>query len=106
MEASAILNMVEEVFYNSFFIIYVIISDDDRKIQAVINNPYKGSRGQVLKSTKGKFDEEIPEPSFLADTSHLVNFVAKHIFSIVRKIRDKRCGCTKADAIRLKKDWG
>ena len=29
MEASAILNMVEDSFYNCFFIIYVIVSDDD-----------------------------------------------------------------------------
>ena len=32
--------------------------------------------------------------------------VAKHIFSIVNKSRAQRCGCTKADALQLKKDWG
>ena len=32
--------------------------------------------------------------------------VAKPRFSIVNKIRDQRCGCTKADALHLKKDWG
>ena len=31
---------------------------------------------------------------------------SKQIFSIVRKSRAQRCGCTKADALQLKKDWG
>ena len=66
MEASAIMNMVEDALYNCFFIIDVIVSDDDS-----------------MKSSKGKLDEEIPEPSFLAYPSHRVNVVAKHIFSIV-----------------------
>ena len=32
--------------------------------------------------------------------------VAKHIISIVKESRDLLCGCTKADALRLKKYWG
>ena len=43
--------------------------------------------GQVLKSSKGKLDEEIPEPYFLADASHHVKVVSKHIFSVVKKVR-------------------
>ena len=65
-----------------------------------------GFRGQVLKSSKGKIDEEIPEPSLLADPSHCVKVVAKHIFSIVNKSMARRYGCTKADALRLNKYWG
>ena len=99
MEASAILKMVEDAFYNRFFIIDVIFSDDDSTMRAVLKNPYKGARGQVLKSSKGKLDTEIPDPSFLADPSHLVKVVAKHIFSIVNESRDLRCGCTKVDAL-------
>ena len=106
MEASAILNMVEDAFYNRFFINHVTFSDDDSTIQAVLKNPSKGSRGQVLKSPKGNFDSEIPEPSFLADPSHRVKVVEKHIFSIVNKSRDLRCRCTKVDALRIKKYWG
>ena len=75
-------------------------------MQAVLKHPSKGARGQVLKSSKGKLHEDIPEPSFLAGPSHHVKVVAKHIFSIVNESRDLRCGCTKADALRLKKDWG
>ena len=83
MEASAILNMVKDAFYNIFFIIYVIVSDDDSTMRAVLNNPSKGAQGQVLKSSKGKLHTDIPDPSFLADTSHRVKVFAKHIFSIV-----------------------
>ena len=106
MEASAILNMVEDAFYNRFLIIHVTVSDDDSTIQAVLKNPSKGSRGQVLKSSKEKLHEDIPEPSFLADSSHRVKVVAKHIFSIVKESRDLQCGCTKVDALRIKKYWG
>ena len=99
MEASAILKMVEDAFYNCFFIIDVIGSDDDSTMQTVLKHPSKGARGQVLNLSKGKLDEEIPEPSFFAYTSHHVNIVAKHIFSIVNKSRDQRCGCTKSNLI-------
>ena len=75
-------------------------------MRAMLKHPSIGDWGQVLKSSKGKRDEEILEPSFLADISPRVKVVAKHIFSIVSKTRDLRCGCTKADAIRLKKYLG
>ena len=95
MEASEILNMVEDAFLNHFFVIDIIVSDDDSTMRSVLKHP-----------SKGKLHTDIPEPSFLADPSHRVKVVAKHIFSIVKESRDLRCGCTKADALRLKKDWG
>ena len=103
MEASAILKMVEDALYNRFFIIYVIVSNNDSMMWAVLKHPSKGARGRNLKSSKGKLHTEIPKPSFLADPSHRVKVVAKYIFSIVNEIRDLRCGCTKSDALRLKK---
>ena len=106
MEASAILKMVEDAFYNRIFIIDFIVSDDGSTMRAVLKHQSKGARGQFLKSSKGKLHTEIPEPSFLADPSHCVKVVAKHIFSIVNESRDLRCGCTKADALRLKTYWG
>ena len=106
MEASAILKMVEDAFYNRFFIIDVIVSDDDSTMQAVLKHPSKGARVQVLKSSKGKHHTEIPEPSFLVDPSHRVKVVAKHVFSIVNESRDLRCGCTKADALPAQKILG
>ena len=106
MEASYILKMVEDEFYNRFFIVAVIIRGNDSTVQSMLKNTSIGVRGQVLNTYKGKLDEEILEPSFIADPSHCVKVVAKHIFSIVNKIRAQRCGCTKADALQLKKDWG
>ena len=32
--------------------------------------------------------------------------VSKHIFTIVNKSRAQGCGCTKSDALQLKKYWG
>ena len=76
MEASAILKMVEDAFLNRFFIIDVIVSNDDNTMQSVLKYQSKVARGEVLKSLKGKLHEDIPEPSFLADPSHLVKVVA------------------------------
>ena len=42
MEDSAILKMVEDSFYNRFFIIYIIISDDDSIMKAVLKHTSKG----------------------------------------------------------------
>ena len=106
MEDFAILKMVEDSFYNSFFIIDVIVRNDDSTMRAVIKHPSKYDRGQVLKSSKGKIDEEIPDPYFLLDPSHCVKFLSKQIFSIVRKSKDQQCGCTKADTLKLNKYWG
>ena len=99
MEASEILKMVEDEFYNRLFILDVIVINDDSTIRAVLKHPSIGFRGQVMKSSKGKLDEEIPETSFLAEPFHSVNVLAKHIFYIIKKRRDQRCGCTKADAL-------
>ena len=98
--------MVEDAFYNHFFIIEYIVSDDDSTMRAMLKHPSICVRGQVLKTSKGKLHEEIPEPLFLADPSHCVKVVAKHIFSIFNESRAQQRGCTKADALRLKKDWG
>ena len=86
MEASAIMNMVEDAFYNCFFILDVTASDNDSTMRAVIKHPSKGARGQVLKSSKGKLDEKILDPSFLADPYHHVKVVAKHIFTLSTKV--------------------
>ena len=106
MEASAILKMVEDELYNCVFIIDVIVRNDDSTMQAFLKHPYIGVHGQVLKTYRGKLDEETPEPSFLADPSHRLKVVSKHIISIINKSRDQLCGVTKADSLRLKKYWG
>ena len=60
MEASAILKMVEDAFLNRFFVIDIIVSDNDSTMRAVLKHPSKGARGQVLKSSEGKLHEDIP----------------------------------------------
>ena len=60
MEASAILKTVEDAFYNLLYIIDVIVGNDDSTMRDVLKHPSIGVRGQVLKSSKGKLDEEIP----------------------------------------------
>ena len=70
MEASAIMKMVEDVFYNRFFIIDAIFSDDDITMRAVLKNASKVAQCRV------QLDEDIPEPSFLENTSHCVKVVA------------------------------
>ena len=57
MEASAILEMLEDAFNNCFFIIDVIVSDDESTIRAVLKHPSISVQGQVLKTSKGKLDE-------------------------------------------------
>ena len=56
MEASEILKMAENVFYNRFLIIDVIVRDDEGTIRDVIKHPYKGDQVQVLNSSEGNFD--------------------------------------------------
>ena len=60
MEASAILKMVEDAYYNRFFIIDLIVSDDDSTMRAVLKHPSIGVRGKVLKTSKWKLDVQIP----------------------------------------------
>ena len=83
MEAGEILNMVEDAFRHHCFIIDLIVSGDDSTIRDFLKHPSIGVRGQVMKSSKGKLDKEIPVPSFLADLSNRVTVVPNQIFSIV-----------------------
>ena len=59
MEASAVLKRVEDALYNRFFIIDVIVGDNDRTLRAVLKHSSIGVGGQVLKVSKGKNCEEI-----------------------------------------------
>ena len=99
MEDSDILKMVEDAFYNHFFIIDVIVSNDDSTMRSMLKHTPIGARGHVMKTPKVKLDEEIAEPYFIEDPSHHMKVVAKHIFLIVNKSRAQKCGCTKADAL-------
>ena len=106
MESATILKMVEDAFRVRCFIIHVIVSNNKSIMGDMLNHPSIGARGQVLKSSRGKIDEKISASSFLADPSHRMIVFSRHIFSIVNNGTAQRCGCTNADAIRIKKDWG
>ena len=58
-----------------------------------------------MKSSKGKIGEKIPVTYFLVDPSHHVKVVSKQTFSIVDYGKAHQCGCTKADALIIKKYW-
>ena len=106
MEADTILKMVENAFWRCYFIVDVIVSNDYIIMQAVLKHTSRDARVQVLNSSKGNFYEEIPLPSFLADPSHHMKVVSEHINSIVKYVKSQKCGCKKAYALRIKKDWG
>ena len=105
MEAVEIMNMIEDASHYCCFIIDFIVRNDEITIHCVLKHPSIGARGQVLKSSKGKLDEEIPVPSLLAYPSHCVKVFARQIFYVVDNGKAHQCGCTKADTRRLKKDW-
>ena len=79
MEAYAILKMVEDALYNRYFIVDVIVSENESTMRAMLKHPLIIVWGQGLKTSKGKLDEEISEPSFIADPYHSLKVVAKHI---------------------------
>ena len=83
MEVDANLNMVENSLQHCYFIIDIIVSDNSSKILVLLNHQSIDVRGQVLKSSKGKFGEEIPILYFFTNTPHQVNVVDEHILSIV-----------------------
>ena len=95
--------MIEDAFRHHCFIICVVLGDNNSTTRAVIKHPSKGAQGQVLKSSKGKVDKKISVPYFLADPSYRLKVVVKKIFSIVNNGKSQQCGCTTADALRLKK---
>ena len=84
----------------------IVSDDDDSTMRAALKHPSIGVRGQFHKTSKGKLDVQIPDPSFLADPRHRIKVMAKHIFYIVNDSKSQRRWCTRADALRLKKYWG
>ena len=57
MEASALLKMLDDAFYNYLFVIDFIVINDDSTMRDVLKNPSEGAWGQVMKTSKGKLDE-------------------------------------------------
>ena len=74
------------------FIIDFTVSNNDSTMRAVLKNPSKSARVQVLKTSKGKFHAEIPDPYFLTDPAHRMKVVAKHTFSIINDGKAQQFG--------------
>ena len=68
-------------------------------MKVFLRNQDRCFQGQVLKSIKGKFDEEITPPPFLVDTSHQVKFSTDLVFVILNDTKAYNCRCTKADSL-------
>ena len=99
MESDAALLLHEAIFYDSKKKIALrsIVSDDDSTMRTLLKNPGNHKRG--------KWNPEIPEPSWLAAPSHRIKVVAKYIFALAALPKSKST-CTKLDAVRLKKYFG
>ena len=99
MESDTPLSLYETIFYDSKNKIALrsIASDDDSTMRALLKHPGNHKRG--------KLNPEIPEPSWLADSSHSIKVVAKYIFTLAALPKIKST-CTKIDAVRVKKYFG
>ena len=106
MEASAIMKMVEDAFYNLLFIIDVIVRDDDITMWAVLKYQSKVSRGQVMNSSKGNLMRKSQSHHSLKIPLTPWRFLLSKYISVINESRAKQCGCTKADALWLMKYWG
>ena len=65
MEASAILKMVEDAYYNRFFIIDVIVSNNDSTMRAVLKHLIMVSEVKFLRNRKGNLMSKSQSLPFL-----------------------------------------
>ena len=96
MESDAVLSLYESMFYDSKKRITLrsIVSNDESTMRTLLKHP--GNHKE------GKFNPEIPEPSWLVDPSHRTKVVAKYMFALAALPKSKST-CTKIDAVRVKK---
>jgi len=74
-----------------------IVSDDDSTMRAYLSH--------AENNAKGKLDDKIPEPRFMADPSHRIKVMSAPIFAMVTKTLDPN-KCKMIDAMRVKKYVG
>ena len=99
MEAYGALSLTKKIFNDSNGKTFVesMVIDDDSSTRALVS--HESVRG------KGQLPRNIPEPNFLADTSHRTKVVAKAIFVLAHLPRSQS-KCTNIDALRIKKYHG
>ena len=99
MEGDASFFIYEELYFDfkKKIALQYIVSNDDSSMRVLLKHG--------CNYPKGKLKLQIPEPKWLADSSHRTKFVAKPIFSLAT-LPKRRSSCTKFDAIRVNKYYG
>lgn len=112
--------MVKEMHAGGIAVVAEIVSDDDDStMRAKVRHSYKAriaagrmSKAEWPKTKKGKDVKDnrelplnIPEPTFLADPTHRIKVIGKHLFAL-RNQGVNVTKCKKSDYLRLKRYWG
>ena len=99
MEADAALQIYISLFQdsNKNIVLKAVVADDDSYMRALLTHK--------AINPKGRLPEEMPQPEWLADSSHRTKVVAKPIF-LLSTLSMGSSACTKFDAIRFKKYFG
>ena len=99
MEADGCLELVEHVSetYQSSVYVYIIVSDDDSTMKAIVNHESNGAK-------KGRLKPNIPVPKWKADPTHRTKVVAKPIYALA-SMTLKESKVRRLDAMRVKKNY-
>jgi hypothetical protein len=112
MEAAALIEMTEDLFFNKYCSLRYIITDDDSKMKANCkwsnedwahhyNVPVPPKKG-VGKRTPGRLKYPVPEPRFLADPAHRKKTLRNHLWKLKKKgIKGGNYGLVEGDILRL-----
>ena len=99
MESEVVLRLTTALYerWGGRVFICGIVSDDDSTMRAYLQH--------TDNNVKGKLDDTIPEPTFMADPSHRIKVMSAPIFVMVTKTLDPK-KCKMIDAMRVKKYVG
>lgn len=126
MEAIVALQLVKRAYKKCRFIVAFIVSDNDSTMKALLRqrfdkiearkkagDPKYGTWKQSKRRTRagkistvknvGKLPMEIDKPQWLADPTHLTKVVMKLISKLANRSKENKYGCTKCNAVHLKK---
>ena len=100
MEADGLLQILKRLHEETEGKVYIktIVSDDVTTMKSLI-------RHQSSLAKKGRLPTEIPESTWLVDSSHRVKVVAGKIYSLAKSLK-RQSACTNLDAMRFKVNFG
>ena len=95
MEIDAALHLYKRIFIdnNKKDVLKAIVADDDSSVRVLLMHPSN--------NPKGKFSLEVPEPEWLANSSHRTKVIAKPFYTLTQ-LHKTASTCTNVDAMRLK----